>query len=456
MQQSNQPPKFLLPIAQNDASKATIPPASADDTRASQSLGFPPRTGLPPEAGGVPPQLADMNGLLNQLSGPIRWALAGGRFPYDPTFAADPLIGGYPAGAVLPGADALGDFISTADDNATNPNTSGAGWVPGYQYGATVLTGATGGNVTLTQAQAAKRVIRVAGTLTSNLVLIVPAWQYDWTVYNNTSGAFTVSVRTAGGSAAAVPQNNAPTPVVCDGTNCTLFAPNIGAGSSATQAARLDQIGGRLLNTQVFTASGTYTPTPGTTRAKVTVVGGGGGGGAANATGSGQAACGVSGGGAGWAIGMVTVNFATAPVTVGAAGAAGVSQVSDGTSGTASTFAGLTGGGGLGGANGNAAAAPTVYGAANGGTGSGGSLLNGNGSGAANGISASPVAVIAGASGGSLFGGSVGFGTVSGSAPGRQGGAYGAGGCAAAAAQNATAQNGGAGAAGVVIIEEYA
>jgi hypothetical protein len=456
MQQSNQPPKYVIPFAQNDASKATIPPTSADATRASQSVGFPPRTGLPPEAGGVPPQKADMNGALNQLAGPILWALAGGRFPFDNAFATDANIGGYPASANVPAADGRGEWYSTANDNTTNPDTVGTGWVPGYHYGATALAGQTGGNVTLTPAQAGKRVITVAGTLTSNLVLIVPAWVYSWTIYNNTSGAFSVSVRTAAGSAAAIPQNGAPTPVNCDGTNCSLTAANIGPATSGTQAARLDQLGGRLLNTQVFTASGTYTPTPGTTRAKATVVGGGGGGGASNATGAGQAACGVSGGGGGWAIGWVTVSFGTAPVTVGAAGAAGLPQVSDGTSGTASSFAGLTGGGGGGGANGNAAATPTVYGAANGGTGAGGSLINGNGSGAANGISASAVAVIAGASGGSLFGGSVGFGTVSGSAPGRAGGAPGAGGCGAAGAQNATEQPGGAGAGGIVIIEEYA
>lgn len=456
MQQANQPPKFLQPLAQNDASKADIPVTSPDDTRASQSLGFPPRTGQPPEAGGVPPQLPDMNGVLNVASRGPWWAQLGGRYAYDATFATDPLINGYPQGATLPAADGLGDWISTTNDNAVNPDTVGTGWVPGYSYGATALTSQTGGTVTLTPAQARKRVLTVAGTLTSNLVLVVPNWRYDWTVYNNTGGAFSVTVRTAGGSGAVVAQNGAPTPVLCDGTNCALSAPNIGPATSAGQALQLGQAGGRLINTQVFTASGTYTPTPGTSRVKATVVGGGGGGGASNITGAGQAACGVSGGGGGWAIGWVTVNFPNAPVTVGAAGAAGISQVSDGTSGTASTFSGLTGGGGGGGANGNAAATPTVYGAANGGTGTGGSLVNGNGSGAANGISASAVAVIAGASGGSLYGGSVGFGTVSGSAPGRAGGAPGAGGCGAAGAQNAAAQPGGAGAGGIVIIEEYA
>lgn len=174
MQQSNQPPKYVIPFAQNDASKATIPPNSADDTRASQSQGFPARTGLPPEAGGVPPQKADMNGALNQLAGPILWGLAGGRFPFDSAFASDSNIGGYPLGANLPAADGRGEWYSTANDNLANPDTSGTGWVPGYHYGTTALTGQTGGTVTLSPSQAAKRVITVSGVLTGNLVLVVP------------------------------------------------------------------------------------------------------------------------------------------------------------------------------------------------------------------------------------------------------------------------------------------
>ena len=38
------------------------------------------------------------------------------------------------------------------------------------------LTGQTGGTTTLTPAQAIKRTITIAGTLTSNLTVVVPAW----------------------------------------------------------------------------------------------------------------------------------------------------------------------------------------------------------------------------------------------------------------------------------------
>lgn len=454
MQQSNQPAKFVLPIAQNDTAKADIPVTTADATRASQSLGFPPLTGQPPEAGGVPPQLPDMNGLLNAISRIPWWAMLGGRFGYDNAFATNSNINGYPLGAELASADGLGSYFSTVDNNVTNPDTNGAGWVPASAYGATALTGQTGGNVTLTQAQAAKKVITVSGTLTSNLVLIVPAWRYDWTVYNNTSGVFSVSVRTAAGSAAAVPQNGAPTPVVCDGTNCSLLAPNFGPATSATQAVRQDQIGGRLLNVQTFTASGTYTPTAGTARVRVTVVGGGGGGGGVPASPSGRCAVASSGGGGGYAVGLLAQGAGTVAVTVGTGGAAGAAGAAGG-NGNASSFGSVVANGGSGGGAGAANIPPTLAGGSAGGMGSGG-YINGAGSFSGPGFTLDASSASAGISGASLFAGAVATATVGASQPGADGRGAGAGGAGAVGPQNTGAQPGGAGAAGIVIVEEYA
>ena len=452
MQQSNRPIKPILPIAQNDASKAAIPTTSADDTRASQSLGFPPLTGQPPEAGGVPPQLADMNGLLYLLSGIDRWVAAGGKFPFDAAFAGNANINGYMRGAVLQAQDALGDFISTAEDNSNNPDTSGANWVPGYHYGAAGVSGLTGGTVTLTQAQAAKRVVTLGGTLTSNLVVVVPAWRYDWTFYNVTAGTFTVTVRTAGGSGVVIPNNGAPTPVLCDGNDCTLLSANIAPATSSSQAMQLGQAGGRLLNIQRFASSGTYTPTAGTTRAVVTVVGGGGGGGGCSATGAGQTSLGVSGGGGGFAIGLVNVT-GPVPVTVGTGGAGGTGAAA-GQNGGTSAFATLGATGGAGGATGAAVTPVTATGGTGGGSGTGGNIANGAGSSSLIGLHLNATTAAAGGSGGSLFGGSVTSAALS--SAGATGGAPGAGGSGAVATQNQIARDGGAGAAGVVIIEEYA
>ena len=245
MQSTNQPAKFLVPFAQNDSARVEVPATTTDATRFSQSLGSPPLTGLPPEAGGVPPQLEDFNGALNQIARGVWWALGGGRFGYDAAWATDPLIGGYARGAVLPaslggGSAGLGEWYNNTDNNTANPDTDGTGWVPGYHYGATALTGQTGGTITLTPAQAAKTVITVAGTLTSNLVLVVPAWVYRWTIYNATTGAFTVSVRSPSSSAVTIPQDGTPTDVRGDGTNVTrttVTVPN--ASTTVAGIARL-------------------------------------------------------------------------------------------------------------------------------------------------------------------------------------------------------------------------
>lgn len=468
MQQSDRPIKPILPIAQNDASKATIPTTSADDTRASQSLGFPPRTGLPPEAGGVPPQLSDMNGLLYLLSGVDRWIAAGGRFPFDNAFATNELINGYPLGAVLPGADALGDFISIAEGNQANPNTVGTGWVPGYQYGATSLTGVTGGTVTLTPAQAAKRVLRVAGTLTSNLVLVVPGWQYDWTVYNNTSGAFTVSVRTASGSAAAIPQNNAPTPVVCDGTNCTLLAPNIAPATSSPQALQLGQATGRLLRTVYYrrdganaqtisvdagepTTSGAtvYTSRPDARWVFMRLIGGGGGGGGSPATTASENAAGGGGGAGGCAESLFIGPVTSEAIVVGLGGASGTGA---GAAGTASTFRTVSGGGGGGGGVGVATSTTRIVGGGNGGASANANLLNSAGGGGSYGLVVGG-APVSGAGGASTLGGGANAG---GNGPGGAAQSWGGGGAGAASVPSSGVLAGGAGRAGIIVIYEYA
>lgn len=358
MQSTNQPAKFLVPFAQNDSARVEIPATSADPTRFSQSAGSPPLTGMPPEAGGVPPQLEDFNGALNQIARGVWWALGGGRFGYDATWAMDPLIAGYARGAVLPaaigaGIIGMGEWYNNTEGNTADPDVAGTGWVPGYHYGGTALAGQTGGTVTLTPAQAAKRVISVAGTLTSNLVLVVPGWVYDWTIYNNTGGAFTVTVKNAATPAVEIPQNGAPTPVRCDGSAVTLWSPNIAPAVQSTQAMQLGQATGRLLGVQRITASGTYTPTAGTTRIIVEIVGAGGGGAAATATGTATNSSGGGGGSGAYVKALINSVPASVAVTIGAGGAGGdgvTDPSSNGSVGGTTTFgAYATASGGAGG-----------------------------------------------------------------------------------------------------------
>lgn len=314
MQSTNQPAKFLVPFAQNDSAKVEIPATSSDPTRFSQSLGSPPLTGMPPEAGGVPPQLEDFNGAINQVARGVWWALGGGRFAYDSAWANDSLIGGYARGAVLPaalgaGTIGMGEWYNNAEANTVDPDAVGTGWVPGYHYGALALTGQAGGTVTLTPAQAAKRVITIAGTLTSNLVLVVPGWIYAWTVFNSTGGNFTVTVKNAATPGVDIPQNGAPTPLWCDGSSVSLLAPNIAPATSGTQALQRQQKGALCATT-----SGSFVVPVGVVQVVVDAVapGGGGGGSGAGATG-GSGAVGGGGGGGGAGGALVRVPYAVTP-----------------------------------------------------------------------------------------------------------------------------------------------
>lgn len=244
MQISSTPVKWTIPFAANDSAKVEIPATTTDATRFSLSLGSPPLTGQPPETGGVPPQLEDFNGAFNQIARFVWWYIGGGPLPYDATWSADPNVNGYANGALIPSSDGQGAWISTVDNNTTNPDTVGTGWVPGYVYGRTALVGQTGGTVTLTPLQAAKPALTVAGTLTSNLTIVVPAWIRDWTVTNTTTGAFTVTVKTAAGSGVLIPQNSAPTSVAGDGTNVTQLSRNIASATSPSQPPTMAQATG--------------------------------------------------------------------------------------------------------------------------------------------------------------------------------------------------------------------
>ena len=55
-------------------------------------------------------------------------------------------------------------------------------------------------NITLTDAQVNARILSFQGTLTANVVVTFPTYQQEWVVSNETTGAFTLQVQTAGGS----------------------------------------------------------------------------------------------------------------------------------------------------------------------------------------------------------------------------------------------------------------
>lgn len=223
MQLSDRPDQLSIPFA-NSGTRTAIPvPSQIGITAGAASLtdGFPPLTRTPIAAGGVPPSGADMNGILYEMSAVDRWANAGGGYPYDSTYATD--IGGYPKGARVLRTDGIGYWLNTADNNTTDPEAGGAGWVPDLMPGATPVT-MTGSNVTLTPLQYGQPVIRITGLLTGDLNLIFPTIPAIWTVINATTGAFTITAKTASGTGVTV--TGAQT-VVGDGIDILAIVPTV-------------------------------------------------------------------------------------------------------------------------------------------------------------------------------------------------------------------------------------
>lgn len=80
------------------------------------------------------------------------------------------------------------------------------------------LSVAGAANVTLTAAQARTDIMEFSGALTGNINVVVPLAVQQWTVFNNTSGAFTLTIIGATGTGIAIGQGKRAI-VYADGTN---------------------------------------------------------------------------------------------------------------------------------------------------------------------------------------------------------------------------------------------
>lgn len=126
---------------------------------------------------------------------------------------------------------------------------------------------------TLTQAQALCETIECTGALTAGRNMVVPTIRRRYVVFNNTTGGFSITVKTAAGTGVAVAMGDRAT-VECDGTNVVLVA-----NSSSTYAlptATASVLGGVKVGdglniaSQVLSAHESVNAQTGTTYAYVT------------------------------------------------------------------------------------------------------------------------------------------------------------------------------------------
>lgn len=156
---------------------------------------------------------------------------------------------------------------------------------------------------------------------------------------------------------------------ILDSTNAIPTVPTASNGTSNTQSANtafvanaISAASGRLLGApQIFTSSGTYTPSTGTKFVYVELIGAGGAGGGAVVTNSSQVSTGTGGTAGSYGAAVFSSGFSGVSVTVGTGGV-GVTGATGGNGGTSSFGALLSCPGGNGGTVGTAGAPSSAAG----------------------------------------------------------------------------------------------
>ncbi len=484
------PTKFAVPFGASASPSyiRAIPQASQIgivNGAASLTDGFPPLNFLPVGSGGVPPFGQDMNGILKQITQWSQWQNAGGLVPYDAAFST--AIGGYPKSALLAGATVGVVWLSTADDNTSDPDTGGANWINIGASAAPIMVGVDTGSANVVTANVLpapsayvdgqvfliqKAAFDNNGAMTGNIEALGahPIVNMDGTAltpkqwpasatgileFNSATTSFrllnpAVTVAANAGLSAtdqqvlslAITTLPAPTGALSLGDTLPLHVLSDGADREVTIAALAAAFPGAMKAMRVISASGTYTPTAGAKNMLVFATGGGGAGGG-NATSNGFTGGGGSAGGTGVYFGPASQQT----VTIGAGGVPNPSSGNDligGSGGTTSFGALAVATGGAGGSS----SGTNSYGAGGQsvGTGTAGTLLiPGNGG--------SPGSGHDGGAGGGSFWGGGGFGGATPSTGVQVAGGNGSLGGGGGGGDGGGA--GGAGGVGVVVVFEF-
>lgn len=93
----------------------------------------------------------------------------------------------------------------------------------------------TGGTTILTSSQNRRAILIITGTLASNAVIQVRTAEKNWIFINQTTGAFSVTVKTASGSGKTLPRGIA-VQLYCDGTNVLIARRGIPHAVAASSA----------------------------------------------------------------------------------------------------------------------------------------------------------------------------------------------------------------------------
>ena len=237
---------------------------------------------------------------------------------------------------------------------------------------------------------------------------------------------------------------------VLDNGNTASILANLKSGMTALTP-------GRLLNVQVFTASGTVTKTPGAKKWRIKCLGAGAGSSAAPATGSNEVSVSNGGGAGAYAEGIYDVSsITTASVVIGSGGAGGTAGsiygADGGTSSVGSFISSPGGKAGLPAGPANPPFQPVANTNSDGPT--GWNIVGSSGAGAEPAVAVANSYAAGSRGSNSIFG--VGGSVPAINNPANPGGGYGSGASGCSNGPSQSAKSGAAGRPGIVIIEEYA
>lgn len=134
---------------------------------------------------------------------------------------------------------------------------------------ATVNVVSASGTVALAATTYRNRIIIFSGALTANVNYQLPSGVGGfWFMYNNTTGAYTVTVSSAGGGTSLVLPQTYTSSVICDGTNVgnsitapvplATYATSAGTATSATSAATATNATNLVTTNFSIVQSGSY------------------------------------------------------------------------------------------------------------------------------------------------------------------------------------------------------
>jgi hypothetical protein len=130
------------------------------------------------------------------------------------------------------------------------------------------VTGVLAGTYALSLSQYQPPNIVFSGTLSANLAYALPAGVGGtWTVYNNTTGAFTIYFQVSGGGSLSLTQGQRSF-IVCDGTNMqyadTAYANGVAALAQSNAISTSEAFSSNGSNISSGTVAATYLPLAGT------------------------------------------------------------------------------------------------------------------------------------------------------------------------------------------------